>query len=418
MQFAGHYLLTHALYSSFINDKPNEDLLLLVVMPCFNEPNLINSLNSLWECERPNCSVEVIIVINATENSENFVIEQNKKTEIDFNNWQNNHNDNKLQFHSIIVNNMLNKDAGVGLARKIGMDEAVRRFEYLGQNDGVIVGFDADCTCRTNYLTEIENIFKKNKNLNACSIQFEHPLQGVEFDDFTYNSIASYELYLRYYISALKFAGHPFAYQTIGSSFAVRADVYCKQGGMNKRKAGEDFYFLQKVIPLGNYTELNTTKVFPSPRSSDRVPFGTGVAIQKMKQANDSNYLTYNLNAFADIEQVVIVASRMFGLKEDEIKVVLTEFSEPMQIFLIENNFEKNVLEINENSNSQSTFLQRFFKWFNMFKVLKYMNYSHPAYYPFVNIAESAKRFLSFKGIESNTCNSKELCEIYRKNNL
>ncbi|PIY03948.1 MAG: family 2 glycosyl transferase, partial [Bacteroidetes bacterium CG_4_10_14_3_um_filter_31_20] len=221
-----------------------------------------------------------------------------------------------------------------------------------------------------------------------------------------------------YYISALKYAGHPYAYQTIGSSFAVKADVYCKQGGMNKRKAGEDFYFLQKVIQLGNYAELNTTKVFPSPRASNRVPFGTGATIKKMLENKSSNYLTYNLKAFNDIEQVVIVCKKMFGSKDADVKFVLTEFSEPLQKFLIENNFVKNILEINENSNSQTTFQQRFFKWFNMFKVLKYMNFSHPAYYPFVNITESAIEFLKLKGIVTNNKDAMELCEDFRKNKL
>lgn len=418
MSFAGHYLSNHALYSSFISSKPSVDLFLIIVIPCFNEPDLIKTLKSLWACNRPKCSVEVIIVINASEKVEDLVIKQNKKTEIDFNNWQNNHCDNKLSFHSIVINNLPVKDAGVGLARKIGMDEAVRRFEFLEKSEGVIVGFDADCTCRKNYLTEIEKLFLLNKKINACSVQFEHPLEGVEHDDFTYKSIANYELYLRYYISTLKYAGHPFAYQTIGSSFAVRADVYCKQGGMNKKKAGEDFYFLQKIIPLGNYEELNTTKVFPSPRASNRVPFGTGATIQKMQKLNNSDYLTYNLKAFADIKHVVNFVSNMYEKNEIVIKSVLSELSEPLQKFLNENDFVKNVMEINNNSNSESSFKLRFFKWFNMFMVLKYMNYSHPAYYSYINITESAKQFLLIKDIEYNTDSSKELCEVFRKNNL
>ena len=228
MNFAGHYLPNHALYSSFISATPNEDLFLQIVIPCFNEPYLIKTLESIWICDRPNCSVEIIVVINASINNGIIELEQNRKSEIEFNEWKKKHNEKKINFHLVSINNLPEKDAGVGLARKIGMDEAVRRFEYLGKSEGVIIGFDADCTCQTNYLTEIEKLFIQNKKINACSIQFEHPLQCDKYDDFTYNSIASYELYLRYYISALKYAGHPFAFQTIGSSFAVRADVYCR----------------------------------------------------------------------------------------------------------------------------------------------------------------------------------------------
>ena len=91
----------------------------------------------------------------------------------------------------------------------------------------------------------------------------------------------AYELHLRYLNLFSRFTGFPYAYHTIGSCFGVRAETYASQGGMNKRKAGEDFYFLHKIIPLGEFREINNTCVIPSPRESDRVPFGTGAAIGK-----------------------------------------------------------------------------------------------------------------------------------------
>src|SRR5262249_26021974 len=160
----------------------------------------------------------------------------------------------------------------------IGMDEALRRFDAVERPGGVIVGFDADCRCERNYLTAIERHFERNSNSPGCSIYFEHPLNGP-LEPAIYEAIAEYELHLRYYVQALRFGGFPHAFHTIGSSMAVRAGVYRKQGGMNKRKAGEDFYFLHKIIPLGGFTNLVETRVIPSPRASDRVPFGTGKAV-------------------------------------------------------------------------------------------------------------------------------------------
>ncbi len=418
MQIFGHYIEKHALYSYFISEKPNDDLFLSVVIPCFNEPNIIGSLNSLWDCDRPDCSVEVIVVINASEDSAELSINQNKISEQNIDEWLKIHSDEKFKFYKIVLNSLPKKDAGVGLARKIGMDEAVLRFDSINKANGVIIGFDADCKCMKNYFCEIEKLFKQNSKLDGCSIQFEHPLEGKEFDEFTYAAIASYELYLRYYIEALKFAKHPFAFQTIGSSFAVRAEIYCKQGGMNKRKAGEDFYFLQKIIQSANYAELNTTKVFPSPRSSDRVPFGTGAAIGKMQLSGESNYMTYDLQAFEDIAEIVEKSGDLFGAGEEKIKSVIEEFSISMQKFLMENDFTKNVIEINLNSNSQLTFNQRFFRWFNMFKVLKYMNYSHQVFYKPKPITEVAISFLENCNCITSCSNPKGLCEVYREINL
>ena len=77
----------------------------------------------------------------------------------------------------------------------------------------------------------------------------------------------------------MTFAGLPYSYHTIGSAFAVTAKAYARQGGMNRRKAGEDFYFINKLIKGENFGEITNTTVFPSPRTSNRVPFGTGKAI-------------------------------------------------------------------------------------------------------------------------------------------
>ena len=150
------------------------------------------------------------------------------------------------------------------------MDEALRRFDDIGRTEGIIAGYDADCRCETNYLTALERHFHEHPRSSGCSIYFEHPLQG-QLSPQIYEAAAAYELHLRYYIQALRYSGFPHAHHTLGSCMAVRADAYCEQGGMNKRKAGEDFYFLHKIIPLGGFTDLTATTVHPSPRPSDQV---------------------------------------------------------------------------------------------------------------------------------------------------
>jgi hypothetical protein len=61
---------------------------------------------------------------------------------------------------------------------------------------------------------------------------------------------------------------------------------------MNRRMAGEDFYFIQKLLPAGGFFNLNQTTVYPSPRSSARVPFGTGVTIQRLTEGKNETLLT------------------------------------------------------------------------------------------------------------------------------
>ena len=70
-------------------------------------------------------------------------------------------------------------------------------------------------------------IFRKHK-VAGVSIAYEHRLEGEKEKR---EAMVKYELYLRYYQQALKYAGHPYAYTCIGSAFAVRACDYVAQEG-------------------------------------------------------------------------------------------------------------------------------------------------------------------------------------------
>jgi len=417
MNVFGHYLNKYALYEPFFYNTDINEPYLIIVIPCYNEPELLKSLESIYNCKRPCCNTEVIIVINSSEKESAEVVNQNTKTYNEFTNWKLKHDSKELLFNCININNIKTKDSGVGYARKVGMDEAVRHFDYYCKN-GIIIGFDADCTCSENYLVEIEKLFSQNTKANACSVEFEHELEGNNFTHDIYDAIANYELYLRYYINFLKKAQHPFAFQTIGSSFAVKSDVYCKQGGMNKRKAGEDFYFLQKIIPLGNYIELKTTKVYPSPRTSNRVPFGTGAAISKIILSKNGKYYTYCYKAFEDISEMIKNVEILYDGGTNSLEIFYSKMSIPLKKFLTENNFEKNLKQVIENSSNFKNFKIRFFKWFNMFMVLKYMNYSHQEFYKLADITESAAYILNSMNVKTTKQSAKNLCEIFRNNNM
>tara|TARA_R110001592_G_C13161806_1_gene748992 strand:+ start:2064 stop:3287 length:1224 start_codon:yes stop_codon:yes gene_type:complete len=400
-----YYLENYSLKEQLIVNQVNANLGIIVVIPCFNEPNLIDSLQSLFNCHLPNCWVEVIVVINSSENVDTLIKEQNKKTIDEALKWNAKHQKVGIDFHFLLEDKLPIKDAGVGLARKIGMDEAVRRFEQINKPDGVIVCFDADSKCEENYLVEIEKHFTFNPKTPACSIHFEHPITGIDYPDHIYKGIAEYELHLRYYKNGLKYCGLPYACHTIGSSMAVRSSAYQKQNGMNKRKAGEDFYFLQKLIPLGNFTEIKTTTVIPSPRISDRVPFGTGKAMQNYIDNEQKEHLSYNIQSFVDLNQFCTVVPDLFSTDNVEIP-------KSVKAYLMEINFETNLQKIIKNSPTQTHFVKLFYNWFNAFKVLKYMHFARDKYYPDVLVTEAANDLLSIMG--KGNYGKTDLIYIYR----
>lgn len=400
------YLSKYAVRDQLIFSQPSASLELIVVIPCCNETNLLSSLKSLSLCSQPKANAEVIVVINASENASDNLINQNKITFKEASDWIDKQELKWLKFHLIQENSLPKKHAGVGLARKIGMDEAVRRFEQVNNHNGVIVCFDADSQCEKNYLVEIENHFKKNPKTPACSIHFEHPIEGEEFSSEIYKGIAQYELHLRYYKNGLAYAGLPYAFHTIGSSMAVRSSAYQKQNGMNKRKAGEDFYFLQKLIPLGGFTEIKTTKVIPSPRVSDRVPFGTGRAMQEWLIDGKDEMFSYNVQSFKDLKSFVEQVPNLYEYPN-------VKFPESVNAFLTTIDFEESLHKIKANATSEKHFVKLFFNWFNAFKVLKYMHYLRDNFYQDRVISEASNTLLDYLSIEKKA-SVKELLVKYR----
>jgi len=410
LSFADTYFKRFQSGNILIKEKPNKNLFLSIVIPSFNEDFLCKSLQSIKNCTLPEKSVEVIVIINSSEDTPSDILNKNRKTYKNAQKFAEENGSEKLRFFIINLENLPKKFAGVGLARKTGMDEALRRYNLLNKPNGLIAGFDADALLQKNYLTEIENYFSKYPKTNAVSINFEHPLTGNDFDEKVYKSIINYELHLRYFVEALRFANFPFAFHTIGSSFAVKADIYAKQGGMNRKKAGEDFYFLQKIIPLGNYGEINTTKVIPSPRISDRVPFGTGAAVSKMIETNSRDFGTYNFDSFLLLKSFFSDINKLFS------DFSVNNTPEPMYDFLKLNNFENDLLIIKSNSPNINRFKKRFFDWFNAFRVIKFLNFSHENYYQKKTVQQEAETLLKKYHPEINIPETeKELLLLYRK---
>ena len=60
----------------FVLHVAQTDLNIIVVIPCFNEPDIIPTLNALNNCQKPKTAVEVIIVVNSSEIHDNLIKEQ------------------------------------------------------------------------------------------------------------------------------------------------------------------------------------------------------------------------------------------------------------------------------------------------------------------------------------------------------
>ncbi len=384
-----------------IAEPPPPELGLVVVIPCCDEPALLETLDSLHAARPPGCAVEVIVVVNAAEDAPAGVQERNARTLTEAGGWIAAHGRPRLRFHLLDFPSLPARQAGVGLARKIGMDEALARLYAAGCEQGVIAGLDGDCRCAPDYLVQLERLFREAPRVRACAVYFEHDLEGVA-DPALRAGIESYELFLRYFVQGLKYAGHPFAHHTLGSCMAVRAGQYRLQGGMNRRQAGEDFYFLGKFMALGDFADLRTTTVYPSARPSWRVPFGTGRAMRRWLEEGTGRLETYHPRVFADLKAFLERAGAFAGdpVAEGPGSVAaLAELPPSMTAFLRQHGFAERLREIRANVAGREAFAKRFFRWFDRFMVLKFVHFASGRFHPRLPVAEATAQLLAWQGL-------------------
>lgn len=415
--FVLSYLKKYSSYKWSIEAEELNNINNIVVIPVIQEhENISNLLKSIAENETNYFDETLFLyVINNPKNCSKEIKEDNRKTIEYLKDLIKKKSGNYLE--KIIYEKGIkigvvdasssgkelpDKEAGVGLARKIGMDLALKIFDYNNNRKKILICLDADCIVEKNYFQEIIDNFNK-KNYNAACVYYEHILPEKEDEKL---AIICYELFLRYYVTGLKYANSHYAYQTIGSTIVCDAESYCKVGGMNKRKAGEDFYFLEKLAKITTIHQITTTTVYPSSRVSMRVPFGTGKRISRFLQNPVNEYYLYHPKSFdilknwLEIFHSEIITDENYYLNEAEkIHIRLKEFLEI-------NSFKSAMKNIFENSKNDEQIQKQKLYWFDAFKTLKLIHYLRDTDFRMVNtfdaIDELIKMFSQKINIKRN----------------
>ena len=85
-----------------------------------------------------------------------------------------------------------------------------------------------------------------------------------------------------------------------------------------------------------------------------------------------------------------------------------------MQDFLEKNGYFEALKEMKENSATETTFLKRFFVWFDAFRLLKFLNFSHESYFKKKTVESQAVELLTAQNIQPLGCDAKTLLQQFR----
>ncbi|MCS7214044.1 MAG: hypothetical protein NZ927_07520 [Candidatus Calescibacterium sp.] len=345
-------------------DIPEDDYDVIVTIPVLADENIFETLDSIGKAINPEkIRICVFLLVNEPSNSDDKTKEKNKNIYESLKDKKQISDDIKLVVR--YVQNIPSKLAGAGFARRLLMDETICMFERLLRrkktNDmdlfrhKTIISVDSDCIVSENYFDSLKNI--RDFGVFLFSHRFSDVPEIKEAGMF-------WELFLRYWRNSLRISGYDFSFYPIGSLFAFRTSVYIITGGMNTKKGGEDFYFMQKVTPYFSTDDL-PAYVFPKAEPSERTPFGTGMEIRAYIQGKkDRITKTWRFEAFEEIGEIFRNPER--GSKNEFFREFLK----------LNRKYQLQLDHIKSMSKDEQDFIKKFRTWLNPFKVFKILRFS------------------------------------------
>ena len=313
---------------------------------------------------------------------------------------------------------------GVGLARKIGCDIACKLIARARISCPWIFTTDADVSLPEGYFTAADSLIAME--VGAGLYPFHHQSNSDKIINLSQNL---YELSLYYYVEGLRSANSLYAFHTIGSTLVINFHVYGLARGFPKRAAGEDFYLLNKMSKIADIELLAGPTINIDSRVSDRVPFGTGPAINKISQLASplNDYLYYNPLCFEYLKACLLLLPKLWGLKElaeslppcDLIEKLLIAIEADLSLntkidlsllgqALKSLGANKALTHSYQHSHSDITFSQHMNNWFDAFKTLKFIHFIRENGASSIN----AKTLLAETGFLSNKLKARFEFEI------
>lgn len=290
------------------------------------------------------------------------------------------------------------RGGGVGMARKIGMDSVLRLSGNGSQPSKIIISLDADTLVQKNYLSVIHDSFKPG--VKTAIVAYEHQTPSAEIHQA---AILCYEIFLRYWVLGLKYAGSPRAFHSIGSTISVSTEAYLEVRGMNKREAGEDFYFLNKLAKVGRIDYIRETCVYPSARPSNRVPFGTGKRVSRFLSSNHQDeYRLYDPQVFSVLKHWLHWMTGDGLSSGDDIIRGAERIHPALKNFLVKNDFRQVWTRIRSNVKDETNLRRHFHDWFDGFRTLKMIHHLTETVYPQISMFAALERMLAMSGLTSS----------------
>jgi len=263
---------------------PSANLKLSVILPVRNESeSLLKTLDAIRnQCDNAGLQVpfsqyEVLLLANnCTDNSAVIARWYQKKYP---------------RFKLFVEEIQLSREvAHIGTVRRLLMDAAYNRFDYLRRPNGIIASTDGDSEVDKNWVyNTIREINNGNDVVGGRILtRPENSLSRVYYlRDVTYKHLVSKVESL---IDPIPNDPWPRHYQCFGASFAVTCRIYDMSGRLPVVPFLEDMAFHKALTRIDAKIRLSTlVKVITSTRTQGRVDFGFSIQLKQWGEMNEAH---------------------------------------------------------------------------------------------------------------------------------
>ena len=386
------YLSRHARPEAEVAEALTRSYRHAVVIPICREPDLSACLEALVR-NRQSGPVLVIGVVNARADASSDTHRVNEQTLRDHGcagrSWA--QTSLAAEVDLLVVNRaegdrLLAPKQGVGTARRIGADIAVRLWQRGQLSSGWVHSTDADARVPEGY-------FQAPENVVARVLPFRHQTER--------EALVLYEAGLRFFVLGLLHARSAYAFQTLGSALAFRCETYAQVGGFPQRLAGEDFYLLNKLAKVGAIERSEGSPLVLVDRDSDRVPFGTGPGARRIAntRARGEGFRTYDPRCFDALEAWYGALQALSEHRDVRQTREAIHAVHPALWGCLEGlGVEAGLRDAVEQTTRQSDLHGRLLRWFDALKALRWVHALRDSVWPLVPWQQAAEAMATRHG--------------------
>ncbi|MDA8679011.1 hypothetical protein N9L80_01760 [Luminiphilus sp.] len=368
----------------------------VMVLPCFDEsPGFIHRFVQAFET----ASVLLIVVINRPASSVPEVNQSLKEAlatlptrplQLGYDLHEASRSFSLLSIDLEALEGATPNDQGVGRARRVGCDVALTLIDRHTVSSPWIYSTDADTEWDASLLTRTWP-----SEASAVSLPFTHRATD---DPAISHATLIYELTMHHYVLHLQAIGSPYAFHTLGSSCVINSHAYAAVRGMPLRNAAEDFYLLNKLAKVGSVHCASGAGVSITSRQSNRVPFGTGPAVEKLMAATDpcDVPLFYHANCFAVLEQLLQLFRQWSSVLEADTQRQLVDhlgnaIGTDLDRLLNQWDYRKAIRHIHNAGKSDAARQHHTHTWFDGFRLLKIIHLLRDHHFPNLTLNEAMR---------------------------